>query len=156
MNSLLSTTIISTVFLTFITFGLFNGWKLKDGLGNFIEKFPLIKRPKSSTMNVSGFDPLIFAEGGIEGYLITIILWIFIGLFGSFIFWLLGAFFWAPILVLAGILYWIIFRAFKLIFANSGKCKGYFMKSLGIAIVFTFLYNCWIYAIIFGAHFLNK
>lgn len=156
LNSLLSTTIISIVFLTFITTGLYNGWKLKDGLGNFLDKFHLWKKPSSSTMDVSHFEPLVFDEGGIEGCVVSIIIWIVLGLFGSFIFWLLGAFIWAPILLVAGILYWIIFRAFRLIFRNSAKCKGDFFKSLGIALLFTFLYNCWIYAIILGTHFLNR
>ena len=156
LNSLLSTTIISIVFLAFITTGLYNGWKLKDGIGNFLDKFYLWKKPSSTTMDVSNFEPFVFDEGGIEGCLVSIVIWIVLGLFGSFIFWLLGAFIWAPILVVAGLLYWIIFRAFRLIFRNSAKCKGNFIKSFGIALLFTFLYNCWIYAIIFGTHFLNR
>jgi hypothetical protein len=63
LNSLPSTTIISFVFLTFITTGLYNGWKLKDGLGNFSDKFHLWKKPSSSTMNVAQFEPMVFDEG---------------------------------------------------------------------------------------------
>jgi hypothetical protein len=156
LNSLLSTTIISSVFLTFITTGLYKGWKLKDGLGNFLDKFYLWKKPSSITMDVTRFEPTVFAEGGFEGCLISIIIWIVIGLFGSIIFWWLGAFIWVTILLVLGLLYWIIFRAFRLIFRNSPKCKGNLVKSFWIALLFTFLYNCWIYAIIFGTHFLNR
>ncbi|NOT94611.1 hypothetical protein [Ferruginibacter sp.] len=154
LNSLLSTTIISIVFLIFITTGLYNGWKLKDGIGNFLDKFQLWKKPSSPTMNVTEFEPQVFDEGGVEGCVISIAIWIVVGLLGSFIFWWLGAFIWVTVLVVAGLLYWIIFRAFRLIFRNSAKCKSNLIKSLGVALLFTFLYNCWIYAIIIGTHFL--
>jgi hypothetical protein len=77
-------------------------------------------------------------------------------LFGAIILWFFGAIFWAIILTIAALLYWIVFRAFKLIFRNASTCKANVLKSLRIALLFTFLYNCWIYAIIFGAHFLIK
>jgi hypothetical protein len=144
------------VFLAFITTGLYNGWKLKDDLGNFLDKLHLWKKPSSTTMNVTEFEPLVLDEAGLEGCLVSILIWIVLGLFGSFIFWFFGAFVWGTILLVVGILYWIIFRAFRLIFRNSGKCKADFVKSFGTALIFTFLYNCWIYAIIFGAHFLNR
>jgi len=156
LNSLLSTTIISFVFFTFITTGLYNGWKLKDGLGNFLDKFDLWKKPSSTTMNMGGFEPWVFDEGGVEGCFVSIAIWIVVGLFGSLIFWWLGAFIWAAVLLVAGLLYWIIFRAFRLIFRNSAKCKGDFAKSLGTALLFTVLYNCWIYAIVLGTHFLSR
>jgi hypothetical protein len=156
LNSLLSTTIVSLVFLGFITTGLYNGWKLKDGLGNLLHKFHLWEKPKTTTLDVSGMDLGAFSEGGPEGILIALLIWIVVGLFGSFIFWWLGAFVWITILVVAGILYWIIFRAFRLIFRNSPGCKGKLLKSVSTAVFYTFLYNCWIYGIIFGVHFLNR
>lgn len=155
LNSLLSTTIISVVFLTFIMTGLYNGWKLKDGLGNFLDKFHLWKKPTSTTMNVTDFETGVFDEGGLEGCFVSLLVWIVLGLIGSFIFWLLGAFIWVTVLLVAGLLYWIIFRAFRLIFRNSAKCKGDLVKSFMTALLFTFLYNCWIYTIIFGTHFLH-
>lgn len=156
LNSLLSTSILSLVFLTFISTGLYNGWKLKDSLGNMLHKFHLWKKPKSTTLDVSEIEFDIFGGEGIEGCLISIVIWIVVALFGSLIFWALGAFIWGPIVLLAAILYWIIFRAFRLIFRNSAKCKGQLLKSIGVALLFTILYNCWIYAIIFGIHFFNK
>lgn len=107
-------------------------------------------------MDVSEIQPMVFDDGGLEGWFLSIIIWVVLGLFGSFIFWWLGAFIWVTVLLVAGLLYWIIFRAFRLIFRNSAKCKGNFEKSLGTAVLFTILYNCWIYAIILGTHFLNR
>lgn len=108
-------------------------------------------------MDVSNFDfDFGHVEGGITGCITALLLWIIIGLFGSIIFWLLGAVVWVTVLLIAGILYWIIFRAFRLIFLNSTKCKGDIAKSLGVGLLFTVLYNCWIYAIIFGSHYLLR
>ena len=156
LNSLLSTTIVSVVFLTFITTGLYKGWKQKDDLGNLLDKVDLWKKPSDPTMNMTDFDGGIIEDVNPIGCLITIVLWIVLALFGSFIFWGIGAIIWATILAVAGILHWIIFRAYRLIFRNSYKCKGNFLKSFATALLFTFLYNCWIYAIILGTHFLNR
>lgn len=156
LNSLLSTSILSVIFLVFITAGLYNGWKLKDTLGNLLDKVNLWKIPDSPTMNVSEFDPDIIDSGGIEGCLISIAIWIIVGLFGSLILWLIGAVVCGAILAVAAILYWIIFRAFRLIINNSAKCRGNLVKSAATALLFTVLYNCWIYAIIFGAHYLHQ
>ncbi|MCH5688338.1 hypothetical protein LWM68_31190 [Niabella sp. W65] len=151
LNSLISTTILSLTFFIFITTGLYNGWKLKDGYGNFIDKFSYLKQPDSPTMNMSDLDADILNPIGCIGILV----WIILALAGSLIFWAIGAMVWATILVIAGILYWIIFRAYRLIFLNSPRCKNNLSKSMGIALIYTILYNCWIYAIIFGAHYLQ-
>jgi hypothetical protein len=59
---LLSTTIISIVFLAFITTGLYNGWKLKDTLGNMLDKISFWKKPSDPTMDVTHLEPAIFEE----------------------------------------------------------------------------------------------
>ncbi len=153
LNSLISTTILSLTFFIFITIGLYNGWKLKDSYGNFLDKFPRWEKPDSSTLDVSGLeidhlDPL--------GCIGSLLLWLALGVFGSIIFWAIGAVVWAIILVIAGMLYWILFRTYRLIFLNSPGCKNNLTKSTGIALIYTTLYNCWIYAIIFGAHYLRS
>ncbi len=158
LNSLLSTSILSVVFFLFIFIGLFRGWKLKDNLGNILDNFERLRKPPMGDMDTLAaveFGGDIGEDGGL-GCLFSIIAWIVIGLFGAIIFWFFGAIFWAIILTIAALLYWIIFRAFRLIFRNAALCKGNILKSLGISILFTFLYNCWIYAIIFGTHFITK
>lgn len=155
LNSLISTTVLSILFLGLITNGLYYGWKLKDDLGNFMSRFDQWKMPEKASMDVSLPDADGCAESA-EGALLGFLAWIIIGLFGAFLFWLLGAVIWAVILVTAGILYWIIFRAFRLIFKHSMKCRGNLKKSFSVALLFTLLYNGWIYAIIFSTHYFNK
>ena len=153
LNSLITTTVLSVIFICFITIGLYKGWKLKDDLGNFkkyLSKFP---EPSDTAMDTSGFEP--FGDD-IGGCLLSFVLWIVIALFGSLIIWLIGAFFWGAILVLAGLLYWILFRAIRLIFRNSATCKGNIMKSLQIAFIYTLIYVSWIYGVIFLGHYLSN
>ncbi len=152
LNSLISTTILSLTFFIFITTGLYNGWKLKDSYGNFMKKFSRWKKPESSTLDVADMD---FDSIEPLGCIVSFLIWLILALFGSIILWALGAMVWAIILVIAGMLYWIIFRAYRLIFLNSPRCKNHLSKSMGIALMYTILYNCWIYAIIFGAHYLQ-
>lgn len=152
LNSLITTTILSFIFFCFITTGLYRGWKLKDTMGDITRHFSKIKEPGSS--EPGSFDLNVF-EGAddIEGCLFGIVLWIVIGVFGAFILWFIGAFFWGVILVLTALLYWIIYRAFRLILKNSARCKGNISRSLQIALAYSLVYSFWIYAIIFFSHY---
>ncbi|WP_114789301.1 hypothetical protein U0035_07035 [Niabella yanshanensis] len=153
LNSLVSTTILSLTFFIFITTGLYNGWKLKDSYGNFLKKFSRWKKPGSSTLDIPDLD---FDSIEPVGCIVSLLIWLILAVFGSIILWTIGAMVWAIILVIAGLLYWIIFRAYRLIFLNSPRCKNNLSKSMRIALTYTILYNCWIYAIIFGAHYLQE
>jgi hypothetical protein len=154
-NSIVITSILSIVFFAFIFIGLFSGWKLKDTLGNLTTHFSKLKKPGNTSV---GFDTMEIPDigEGAEGCIISLLLWLIIGLFGTIILWFIGAFFWAMILILGGLLYWILFRAYRLIFRNSKNCKGNFFKSFQIALAYSILYVSWIYAIIFIGHYFSK
>ncbi len=153
LNSLISTTLLSLTFFIFITTGLYNGWKLKDSYGNFMKKFSRWKKPHTSTLDVPDLD---FDSIEPVGCILSFLIWLILAVFGSIILWAIGAMVWAIILVIAGMLYWILFRAYRLIFMHSPRCKNNLAKSMGMALIYTILYNCWIYAIIFGAHYLQS
>jgi hypothetical protein len=68
--------------------------------------------------------------------------------------WLLGILLWPLILVFIAMLYWIFFRAQRLVFKNANKCKWNLAMSLVYAIAYTTLYNFWIYGIILATHYL--
>lgn len=169
LNSLLSTTIISIVFMVFITTGLYRGWKLKDTIGKLTDglSWPKWKQSlkKSDVKNTEGntgngwnlLETLSYLpeESG-EGCVGGLLLWIIVGIAAAFLLWWLGPLIWGGLVGLAAVLYWVVFRAYRLIFFYSATCKGLFWKSVGIALFFTFLYNCWIYALIFLAHYLGR
>lgn len=153
LNSLISTTIISLVMLVFITSGLYNGWKLKDTIGKL-----KIKHKFEGPPNVEGLDGVgDFGTGDdIGGIIVAILLWIVVAIFASIILYYVAGVLWLSVLAVGSVLYWIVFRAFRLVFKKGAWCKGNIIRSFLTALAYTLLYNCWIYAIILGFHFLKK
>jgi hypothetical protein len=159
VNSILSTSILSGTFFLFLFINLYRGVKLKDDLGEVTDKITF-DMSKSSTSNGSGFDvptdmPDVGADG-IEGILLGIVFWLLFSVLLMLIAWFIGAVFWALTLIFIAMLYWIFFRALRLVFKKSNRSKGNIGTSFQYAIGYTFLYNCWIYAIIGVLHYLVK
>lgn len=153
-NSILSTTVLSIAFYLFLTIGLYNGIKLKDDIGKLTDKINLSNLPDFSHTG-DGADFLDVGDG-IGGIIISTVLWILMTfLIGLFV-WLFGAVLWSGIIVFIAMLYWIFFRALRLVFKNSNKCKGNLTISLVYGFFYTILYNFWIYGVIFGIKYLIK
>ncbi len=159
INSILSTSILSTAFFLFITIGLYKGIKLKDDIGEITDKLKFEKIPNfSDSLDIGTVDlPMIEADGieGIFAVIGAIILWIFASFLFLFLLWMFGTIGWAMLLVFAAMLYWIFFRALRLVFKNSNKSKGDLKNSLIYGFSYTLLYNFWIYGIILIAHYLS-
>lgn len=153
-NSILSTTVLSIAFYLFLTIGLYNGIKLKDDIGKLTDKINLSNLPDFSHTG-EGADFLDVGDG-IGGIIISTVLWILMTfLIGLFV-WLFGAVLWSGIIVFIAMLYWIFFRALRLVFKNSNKCKENLTISLVYGFFYTILYNFWIYGVIFGIKYLIK
>lgn len=154
-NSMLSTSVLAGAFFLFITLGLYFGLKLKDNIGNILSK-ERIQRYADKTPKFDGFnfDPPAVGDG-IGGVIFSILLWIIISILLIFVSYFFGLFFWSAVLLLGAILYWIFFRALRLVFKNSGKCKGNLLKSLGFGIFYSFLYISWMYGILFLIRYLH-
>jgi len=58
---------------------------------------------------------------------------------------------WVMLMIFLGMLYWVFFRALRLVFKNSVKCKGDFSKSVLLGLGYTLLYTSWMYGIVFVA-----
>lgn len=69
------------------------------------------------------------------------LIWIFIN-----VLWILS-------LVMIAMLYWLFFRALRLVFRNADRCKNQLLPSIGFGLLYTFLYNFWIFGVITAAHF---
>lgn len=154
-NSLLSTTILSIAFFLFLTMGLYNGIKLKDDIGRITDQINSKVQPKiTGRFNIAPDFPDI--GEGIVGILMGIVLWILFSIALLLIMWLFSALLWTMVLVFAAMLYWIFFRAVRLVFKNSNKCKGNLPASAAYGVGYTILYNFWIYGIILAAHYLGN
>nr|WP_315258696.1 hypothetical protein [uncultured Flavobacterium sp.] len=149
-NSLISTSILSIAFFLFITISLYNGTKLKDGLGKITDKFDSKKLNFLKEMNADGSFGHSMPEigEGIGGIIMSIILWLLATIIISYLFFALGTIIWLSILVFLGMLYWIFFRALRLIFKKSSECSGNIERSIFYGFTYTILYNFWIYGII--------
>jgi hypothetical protein len=154
-NSVISTSILGTAFLLFISLGLYYGLKLKDNIGHVLTK-ENIKKLSDKTPEIGSFDFDGPALGdGIGGIIVSIIAWIVISIVLVFLLYFLGIFFWVVVLLFTAMLYWIFFRALRLVFKNSKYCRGNLAKSLGFGVFYSFLYLSWIYGIIYLVNYLN-
>ncbi len=147
-NSIISTTILSLVFFLFITVGLYRGVKLKDNLGQITNEKIGISATLDSAPNLEhsdGFD--IDVGEGIGGIIIGIILWILWAILMALLLWIFSNVILIVMVTFAAMLYWIFFRALRLVFKNSNKSKGDIMNSIRYGLTYTFLYNFWIYGI---------
>lgn len=153
-NSIISTSILGTAFLLFISLGLYYGLKLKDNIGHVLTK-ENIKKLSDKTPEIGSFDFDGPALGdGIGGIIVSIIAWIVISIVLVFLLYFLGVFFWVVVLLFTAMLYWIFFRALRLVFKNSKHCRGNLLKSFGFGFLYSFLYLSWIYGIIFIVNYL--
>ncbi|MEM0577548.1 hypothetical protein [Flavobacterium polysaccharolyticum] len=150
-NSLISTSIISIAFFLFISISLFNGTKLKDNVGKLTDKINSKKLDFLKDLTPTDYNGLELGANiaeGIGGIVMSIILWIIVTIVLSFLFYALGTIIWFSILVFLGMLYWIFFRALRLIFKKSAECSGNIELSIFYGIAYTILYIFWIYGII--------
>lgn len=151
-NSILSTSILSIAFFLFLVIGQYKGIKLKDDLGQITDKIRIDKVPLSDGLELSPDAPDI--GEGILGVVVGIIVWALFSIVLLFLIWFFGAILWTMVLVFAAMLYWIFFRALRLVFKNSNKCRGKLAISIAYVLGYTALYNFWIYGIILATHYL--
>ncbi len=153
-NSILSTSILSVAFFLFLTIGLYKGIKLKDDIGKLTDKLEPSKIPNLAEASSGG--DFIMVGDGIEGVILGIFVWLFVTILIAVFLWLFGAVLWTGIIVFMAMLYWIFFRALRLVFKNSNKCKDNLTTSVAYGLGYTTLYNFWIYGIILSTHYLTK
>ena len=150
-NSLISTSILSLAFFLFITISLYKGIKLKDTIGKITDKMDTKKTAFLKDMLPSDLSPIesgLDVAEGIGGIVFSIILWIIVTLLISYLFFALGTIIWFSILLFLAMLYWLFFRALRLIFKKSAVCNGNLERSIFYGFAYTVLYNFWIYGLI--------
>jgi hypothetical protein len=161
-NSILTTTFLSIAFFLFLSIGLYNGVKLKDDIGNMIDNFKIDKLPNildGTKLTTGELPDLDFDEGIIGviiGIIVSILAWILVSFLILLLLWIFSNVLWGSVLALMAMLYWILFRALRLVFKNSNKCKGKLTTSLLYGLSYTVLYNFWIYGIMLSTHYLTR
>jgi hypothetical protein len=152
VNAFYSLSILTFLFFAFVTIGLYRGVGITDDFGNIKSKIGFVE-----PSGISGDIPFPeIASDGIEGIVAGILLWI-----GIMILIIVLAFFfetivYAGVVIFSGILYWIFYRATKLIFRYSPVTKNNLAKSMWIGLRYSFMYTAWIYAIILLIELIKK
>ncbi|UOQ66904.1 hypothetical protein [Hymenobacter volaticus] len=155
-ESLISLTILSTAFLSFITVGLYEGVKLRNDMSNLMDYIKRGPFPESfADVGLDLPDVNLDAGEGCGGVIIALLLWLIAAVVAIFLLWCFAAIAWGVLLVFVSMLYWVFFRSLRLVFRHSSMCKGRFSVSLCYGLVYTLLYNFWIYGIILTAHYLR-
>lgn len=153
-NSIISTTILSIAFFSFVTIGLYNGIKLKDDIGQIIDKFKTVDTSNVSS-SLTPTEPVVVGEG-IGGVILSTLLWILMAIVFSVALWIFTNILIITVLLFIAMLYWIFFRALRLVFKNSNRSKGDLMESIKSGLIYTILYNFWIYGIFFLTMYLKR
>lgn len=151
-NLYLSLTIIGTNLFLFMTYGLYKGIGLTD---NF-PKFRSFKRGDIIGNAAPSFDtPSIDVGEGIGGIILSILLWIGMTILIIVLLVLLEAIFWFSLFIILTTLYWVFFRALKLVFSKSTKTKDDLGVSAVYALTYAVLYLGWIFGIVYLAEILR-
>jgi hypothetical protein len=155
-NSLISTSILFAAFFIFTTAGLYHGVKLRDDVGRLTDR---ISRKHFPSTDIGGLDfsgPDFHLDGdGLAGFLLSLLVLVAAAMLALFFIWLLGALLWTGVLIFAAMLYWVFFRALRMVFKNSNRCRGRMGASLREGGWYASLYTGWIYGIIMAAHYLR-
>ena len=157
VNVIISGSILSVMFLIFITTGLYNGWQLKDDFGSIIQRIEKWRRPRSPRVDISDVTPNpLDIDEGLTGMITSVLSWIVIGVFGALLFWIIGAIVWVPVVIATGLLYWIVYNCFRMIFQKSSQCKGNMALSIRTSVLYTGFYILWATLILLGVDFLRR
>jgi hypothetical protein len=173
-NSMMSTTVLASAFFSFITIGLYCGFKIKNDAGNVKELyqskffrsdysyFSSSTKTKSKSQDSSAFyegldlgNPSTDGDD-ILGILVAIVVWIIVAVVLAFAVAFIGDLLIISLLAFVGMLYWIFFRALRLVFKNSNRSKGKLFESMKWGLFYTVLYSGWIYGIFIIIGFIKK
>ncbi|MGE5138178.1 MAG: hypothetical protein ACM3JD_01840 [Rudaea sp.] len=101
----------------------------------------------------SGFGGDGGGDGGgcgddLAGLVVGIIVAILAVVAFAILIWLLAQFF-AALPVFIAVLFWIFYRALRVVFARSHACQGRLLKSAGFGLLYTVLYTSWTFILLF-------
>jgi hypothetical protein len=172
-NSMTSTTVLAVAFFSFTTIGLYRGVKIRDDIGKMTDLYQskflrgdYFLSTNTKTQNSKTTTSSSFYEGlslvdatpdgdDILGIIVAIIVWLVVAVVLAFAVAFIGDILIVSVLAFIGMLYWIFFRALRLVFKNSNRSKGDLLESMKWGLLYTFLYSGWIYGIFFTIEFIK-
>ena len=154
-NSLISTTILSMAFFLFVSIGLYRGVNVVHE--EEVTPTSSVDSIHTTTDIASSIDsPDLGIDGDdIGSILLSILLWIGWAILVALALWIFSEVILVAISSFAAMLYWVFFRALRLIFNNANHCRGNIWESVRKGAFYTVLYNFWIYGIFVFLEFLR-
>ncbi len=156
-NSMISITILSMAFFLFVSIGLYRGINVihepHDEKVSPSSKADSLHTTVDIASNIEAPD---FDGDDLGSILVSILLWIGWAILVAVAVWLFSEVIVVAITSFAGMLYWIFFRALRLVFNNSNQCRGNIWESVRNGAFYTVLYNFWIYGIFVFLEFLRN
>jgi hypothetical protein len=103
-----------------------------------------------SSIDVKDIDLPDLSDGGddLVGCLLAIVFWIGVTLVIIIVLPILIELVWAVAFILIAVLYWIFYRALRVVFIRSRQCRGNWPRSLGYAGFYTLLYTGWLFVVL--------
>jgi magnesium-transporting ATPase (P-type) len=149
----ITVSIIAFVLFAFLAYGLYNGATI---VGKPL--FPELKFVDPSLVDAAPIDvPDIDVGDGIGGIIISIVLWIVLTIILFILLTFVLTTVWSVLLVLIFALYWLFYRALRIVFLKARICKGDLGLSIQYSLMYTVLYTGWIFGLIWlSKNYLNK
>lgn len=148
-NFYLSLSIIGICLFLFMSYGLYMGVGLIDNfpkLGDF--KVRELFTRWNDLPDFSGFE--IGGDDFFTGIIFSIIAWIAMTVLIFIMLVVFDIVFWFSLFIILAMLYWVFFRALKLVFSISPKTKRKLYLSLLYSLGYTLLYVGWMYGIVYA------
>ncbi len=154
-NWYISLGIIAFALFSFMNYILYKGLDVKDNFkqlesSNILGEFA----PEIESPEISGV-PDIDGGDGLGGIIVSIFLWLFISVVAVYLLVFFGTLLWFLIMIIIGILYWLFFRALKLVAVKSILTKGNMNLSLIYSSGYTLLFVGWIFGLVYLSQSLN-
>jgi hypothetical protein len=147
-NSYVSLGIIAIALFSFLSYGLYKGIDIEDNYPK-LKGFTL----KNKLKNFSGFEEapdFDFDLGDdIGGIIIAILMWLLFSVVLITLLIVLQTIVWFSILLILAMLYWVFFRALRLVFAKGTETENNLRSSMMYAFGYTFLFIGWLFGIIY-------
>lgn len=145
-NFYISLSIIGVALFLFMLVGLYKGL----GLNNNFPEYKNYKMGDFFSLAGTEIDtPAITTDDPITSFLGTVLSWILVTIVAFVLLIVLEVLFWASLFTVIALLYWVFFRALRLVFIKSRFTKGKLKLSTWFAIQYTLLFVGWMFVLVY-------
>ncbi len=149
-NFYISLGIIAATLFLFLTYGLYKGVRIADNFPK-LKDFKIREWFRNGNGTVGDVPDIgIDVSDGIGGAIISVILWMLMSIVLVFLLVVLETIFWFSLFMILVMLYWVFFRAMRLVFSKAHHTQNDLGWSTVYALGYTFLYIGWIFGIVYA------